>query len=113
MGFFSWLGSLLDQFVAWLGRMFMAFFKAFLKLLEGIWTYLIAPVLRAAFGIVNALYVIFYAGTRRLAEVIMEIWDPNHMRKPSQVFKLQKAPSNSPLPERRSDAKVMVLNNSY
>ena len=40
----------------------------------------------------------------------MEIWDPRYASsKPSEVFKLQQAPQDSPLPAKRSEAKILKL----
>lgn len=109
MGLFSWLGSLLDQLVAWLGSVFAAFFEALMWALEKVWETVVAVALIAAFGVVATLYVIFYAGAA-LGETMMEIWDPSYFNsKPSQVFKLRQAPQSSPLPTTRSEAKVLVL----
>ncbi|MEC4983540.1 MAG: hypothetical protein SAJ37_17170 [Oscillatoria sp. PMC 1068.18] len=108
MGFFGWLGSLVDELVAWLGRVFLAFIEALANVLQAIWYTSIASVLIAAFGAVATLYVIFYAGFL-LGETIMEIWDPRYLYKESQVFELRQAPANSPLPNNRSKAKVLEL----
>ncbi len=71
----------------------------------------VAVALIAAFGYVESLYVIFYAGAI-LGETIMEIWDPQYLdSKPSQVFILKQAGKVVPLPEQRSETKVLVLEN--
>lgn len=110
MGFFTWLGSLVDELIAWLGRVFLAFIEALARVLEAIWKTAVATVLIAAFGSVATLYVIFFAGLV-LGETMMEIWDPNYPNKQSQVFKLKQAPQSSPLPTNRSEAKVLDLQN--
>lgn len=111
MGFFTWVGSLIDQFIEWLGEKVRSFIKALVKVLEKIWETVVAAALIAAFGLVATLYVIFYAGTM-LGETIMEIWDPRYANsKPSQVFKLKQAPQNSPLPKYREEAKKLELEN--
>lgn len=115
MGFFTWLGSqvgyLVDQMIDWLGEVFRWFVESLINALEKIWNTVIASALYAAFGAASVFYVIFYAGTK-LGETIMEIWDPDyHKAKPSQVFKLQQAPRNSPLPTQRSEAQVLRLEN--
>jgi len=111
MGFFSWLGELLDQLLDWLGRAVKVFLEGLIYLLQELWETVIVAALAAAFGFVAVLYVIFYA-VGLLGETIMEIWDPNYYdSKPSQVFKMKQAPQNSPLPKRRSDAKVLTLGN--
>lgn len=109
MGFFGWLGSLVDQLLEWLGRVVATFINALAYALEKIWETAVATVLIAAFGYVATLYVIFYAGAV-LGETIMEIWDPEYYdSKPSQVFKVKQAPQDSPLPANRSDAKILEL----
>ncbi|MFY7883441.1 MAG: hypothetical protein ACOVOV_01210 [Dolichospermum sp.] len=110
MGFFAWLGSLVDELIEWLGEVFLAFIKALARVLEAIWYTAVATVLIAAFGALATLYVIFYAGAL-LGETMMEIWDPGYPAKQSQVFKLKQAPQSSPLPTNRSEAKVLELEN--
>jgi len=111
MGLFSWLGDLLDQLINWLGRIVKAFLEALIWALEELWNAVVAVALVAAFGYAATLYVVFYAGYA-LGETIMEIWDPHyHDSKSSQVFKLLQAPQDTPLPTRRSEAKVLVLKN--
>jgi hypothetical protein len=115
MGFFTWLGSqvdyLIDQMLGWLGEALSWFIESLISALRKIWDTVITTAIYAAFGAASILYVIFYAGAK-LGETIMEIWDPAYYTsKPSQVFKLQQAPQNSPLPTQRSEAKVLVLEN--
>ncbi len=113
MGFFSWLGSLFDQLIGWLGRVVAAFLEALVWAIQRIWEAVVAVALIAAFGYASVLYVIFYAGYA-LGETIMEIWDPRYYdSKPSQVFKVKQAPKNTPLPTSRSAAKVLTLGNWY
>ena len=112
MGFFSWLGQLLDKLVDWLGKAAKFFLEALIWALQKVWETAVATALIAAFGVVGTLYVIFYAGYA-LGETFMEIWDPRNLNKPSRTFTLQQAPQNSPLPEKRSDAKVLTLENWY
>ncbi|EDN70600.1 hypothetical protein BGP_2639 [Beggiatoa sp. PS] len=113
MGFFSWLGNLLDQLVDWLGRAVKAFLEGLMWALQKLWDAVVATALKVAFGFVVTLYIIFYAGVA-LGETIMEIWDPSYVNsKPSQVFKMKQAPQNSPLPKKRSEAKVLTLENWY
>jgi hypothetical protein len=109
MGFFSWLGGLLDQLVSWLGKAVKAFLEGLVWALQKVWNTVIKLALIAAFGPVATLYVIFYAG-KALGETMMEIWDPHYLdSKPSQVIKVKKAPQDSPLPKQRSEAKVLTL----
>ena len=111
MGFFTWLGSLVDQLIEWLGRAVKDFIDALVLTLQRLWETVIVGALIAAFGLVATLYVIFYAGAV-LGEIIMEIWDPNYYSsKPSEVFILEEAPKDSPLPDKRSDAKRLKLKN--
>ncbi len=111
MGFFSWLGDLFDQLLAWLGRAVKAFLEGLIWLLQNLWEAIVFTSLVAAFGFVPTLYVIFYAGAV-LGKTIMEIWDPSHYdSKPSQIFELKQAPQDSPLPSSRSEAKVLTLEN--
>jgi hypothetical protein len=111
MGFFAWVGSLIDQLIEWLGRVVKAFIEALVWGLQKLWETVIVGVLIAAFGLVATLYVIFYAGAI-LGETIMEIWDPRYYNtKPSQVFTLEQAPQGSPLPTNRSEAKTLKLDN--
>ncbi|NEO57935.1 MAG: hypothetical protein F6K54_35705 [Okeania sp. SIO3B5] len=111
MGFFAWVGSLIDQFLSWLGEVVRYFIEALVYALQKIWETFVVGVLIAAFGAGATLYVIFYAGAV-LGETIMEIWDPRYTNsKPSEVFTLKQAPQDSPLPEYRSEAKVLELEN--
>lgn len=115
MGFFAWVGGLIDELVAWLGRACKAFIEGLVWALEKIWQTAVVSVLIAAFGAVATLYVIFYAGFL-LGETIMEVWDPRYSNsKPSEVIAvkqsptLRPAPQNSPLPTQRSEARVLIL----
>ncbi|ROI10199.1 hypothetical protein ACLB6K_13595 [Microcystis aeruginosa FACHB-524] len=110
MGFFAWLGSLVDELIEWLGEVWSNFVQALVNKIQAIWYTEIAPVLREAFGILShiTLYVIYYAGAK-IDEIIKEVWDPRYPQKQSQVFILKKAPQNTPLPKYRSDAKVLEL----
>lgn len=111
MGFFAWLGSLIDELIEWLGEVFRAFINALVNSLKAIWYSEVAPILTAFFGYLDVtLYVIFYA-TALLGVTMMEIWDPRYPNKQSQVFKLKQAPQNSPLPTNRSEARVLELEN--
>jgi len=122
MGFFTWLGKRLDRLAesvldwlvevtTWVFEQLAIFITALFEKLQKIWPALVAPVLAAVFGEISVLYVIFYAGAV-VAQTIMEIWDPLKINnKPSQVFKLEEAPLNSPLPEVRSEARVLKLEN--
>ncbi len=119
MGLFAWLGGLVDQLLDWLGRAVKAFIDALVWALQRLWKTVIVGVLIAAFGFVDTLYVIFYAGAA-LGETIMEVWDPNYYSsKPSEVFVVEKAPTfspvyqDSPLPKNRSEAKRLKLQNYY
>lgn len=60
MGFFTWVGSLVDQLIEWLGRAVKAFIDALVWTLQRLWETVILGVLIAAFGLVATLYVIFY-----------------------------------------------------
>ncbi|MEB3179463.1 MAG: hypothetical protein VKL59_10580 [Nostocaceae cyanobacterium] len=106
MGFFSWLGGLLDELIAWLGRAFLDFINNLLEIIEAVWYTAIATVLLAAFGAATTLYVIFSAG-RTLTETLMEIWDPRYENKPSQVFSIEKAPGKA-LPKKRSEVTTVL-----
>ncbi len=111
MGFFTWVGSLIDQLIEWLGRAVAAFINALVDLIKALWETVIVTALIAAFGLVATLYVIFYAGAV-LGETIMEIWDPAYYSsKPSEVFVLEQAPQNTPLPTNRNAAKRLKLQN--
>lgn len=117
MGFFTWVGSLVDQLIEWLGRALKAFIDGLMSVLKRLWDTVIVTSLIAAFGFVTTLYVIFYAGYF-LGETIMEIWDPNYYSsKPSEVYDLGPAPTfspasqDSPLPTNRSQAKILKLQN--
>jgi len=109
MGFFTWLGSLADQLLEWLGRALKAFIDALIYVLEKIWETAVATVLIAAFGFIATLYVIFYTGYL-LGETIMEIWDPRS-NKPSEVFKLKQAPKGAALNKTRNEARILELSN--
>lgn len=109
MGFFAWVGSLVDQLLEWLGEAVKAFINALVSTLKKLWETVVVAALIAAFGAVATLYIIFYAGSV-LGETIMEIWDPTYYTsKPSEVFKVKQAPQNSPLPTNRSKAKILEL----
>lgn len=111
MGLFQWLGKLLDDLISWLGRAVAAFLEAFVNALQAIWNVAITSVLIAAYGYVSVLYAIFYAGAV-LGETIMEVWDPRFATtRESQVFRVKQAPMKSPLPTRRSNEHVIVLEN--
>jgi len=134
MGFFTRLGTWLDRVAesvfnwlvdatTWIIERLFAFVETLFEALQNIWSSEIASVLLEAFGIKDFLHVIFYA-TKIAGWVIMEIWDPSYIystSKPSQVFKVQQAqalritqaPKNSPLPQHRSEAKVLKLENYY
>jgi predicted membrane chloride channel (bestrophin family) len=108
MGIFQWLGSLLDQLISWLGRLVAAFLEALVLVIEALWYSVISVTLLAAFGAVTVLYAIFYA-TAVAGETLMEVWDPRYVdQKPSEVFKIKQAPQQSPLPTKRSEAKVLA-----
>jgi len=124
MGFFTWLGSWLDRLAesvfdwlvdvtTWVVEKLIIFVKTLFQKLQKIWPTLVAPVLIAAFGELSVLYVIFYAGAV-LSQTMMEIWDPLKVNsKPSEVFKFEQAPQNSPLPKSRTEARVLELENWY
>jgi len=124
MGFFTRLGSWIDRLAesvfdwlvdvtTWVVERLMFFIQTLFEKLQKVWSTLVAPVLAAAFGEISVLYVIFYSGAI-LGQTIMEIWNPlNVNSKPSQVFKLEQAPQHSPLPELRSEARVLKLENCY
>jgi hypothetical protein len=111
MGLFAWLGSLLDQLIAWLGRSVADFLEALVYAIQAVWYTAIASVLIAAFGAGVVLYAIFLA-TEIAGEILMEVWDPRYYdSKPSEVFIIEQAPQNPPLPTQRSQAKVLSLKN--
>ncbi|HIK09667.1 MAG TPA: hypothetical protein IGS52_05275 [Oscillatoriaceae cyanobacterium M33_DOE_052] len=111
MGFFAWLGGLVDQFIEWLGQAIAAFARALVSIIQAVWYTAMVGVLIAAFGYASTLYAIFYAGAI-LTETLMEVWDYRYSNKPAQVFSVEKAPANTPLPRYRSEVtKVMALTN--
>ncbi|MCT7969810.1 hypothetical protein NG799_26195 [Laspinema sp. D1] len=118
MGFFAWVGGLIDELLAWLGRACKAFIEGLVWALEKIWQTAVVSLLFTAFGAVATLYVIFYAGFL-LGETIMEVWDPRYANsKPSEVINVKQsspvlglAPQNSPLPTQRSEARILTLEN--
>ena len=111
MGFFGWLGSLLDQLIAAIARVFAAFLEALVIAIQAIWYAAIASVLISAFGTGVVLYAIFLAGAIA-GETLMEVWDPRYYNtKQSQVFSIRQPPQNSPLPTQRSQSKVVILEN--
>ena len=109
MGIFTWLGDLADQLLAWLGRTLKAFIDALLSALKSIWKNQVVSVLKAVFGFVNYLYMIFYKGDS-LGETIMEIWNPNSNTS-SEVFKMIQAPLGATLNKNRKEAKILQLTN--
>jgi len=111
MGLFSWLGSLLDQLISWLGRAVATFLEALVTAIQAVWYAAIASVLVSAFGAGVVLYAIFIAGAVA-GQTLMEVWDPRYYNtKPSQVFSITQAPGNSPLPTQRSSAQKVALKN--
>ncbi|MBW4479359.1 MAG: hypothetical protein KME54_21515 [Tolypothrix brevis GSE-NOS-MK-07-07A] len=111
MGLFTWLGSLLNQLITWLGKVVAAFLEALMWAIQAVWDTAIASVLIVAFGADIVLHAIFYAGAIA-GETLMEVWDPRyHNSKPSEVFSVTQAPQDSPLPTQRSKAKVVALKN--
>ncbi|WP_017721049.1 hypothetical protein [Kamptonema formosum] len=111
MGFFAWLGGLVDQLIDWLGRAAAAFVISLVSIIQAVWHTAIVGVLIPAFGMADILCAIVYAGAI-LTETLMEIWDPKSLNKPSQLFSIEQAPENTPLPKQRSEVtKVMVLKN--
>ncbi len=117
MGLFTWLGSLLNQLITWLGKAVAAFLEALMWAIQEVWDTAIANVLIVAFGADIVLHAIFYAGAIA-GETLMEVWDPRHYNsKPSQVFSVRQtsgpqfsqALQDSPLPTQRSEAKVLTL----
>lgn len=109
MGLFQWLGKLLDDLIDWIGEKAKVFLERLMRALQEVWETVVAAALLAAFGYVPVLHVIFYAAA--VAGVtMMEVWDPKYYKeKPSEVFKLKQAKQNSPLPKKRSEAKVLTL----
>jgi len=126
MGFFNWLGRVAESVINWLVdtttwiiERLIDFVQTLFQALQNIWSSKVASVLLEAFGVKDFLHVIFFAA-KTVGWVIMEIWDPSYVySKPSQVFKVQQtqalrmtpAPKGSPLPQQRSDAKVLRLEN--
>ena len=109
MKLFQWLGKLLDDLLDWLGQAVRAFLEELVSALQIIWETAVAGLLLTAFGTVAVLYVIFYAGAV-LGETIVEFWDPlKYDTTPSEIFRLEQAPQDSPLPTKRSDAKKLQL----
>jgi hypothetical protein len=83
------------------------------SLLEPIWDSEIAPVLIREFGQNTPLSVIFYQG-KYSGEVLMEIWDPLHVKnKSSQVFAIRGVPKSEVrcFATSRQQAQVLNLNN--
>lgn len=80
MGFFGWLGGVVDDFVDWLGRAFMAFINALVEILESIWDSIIEPLIQGILGYVRVVSFIIF---EQLDEVIIQIWDPNNRQKGS------------------------------
>ena len=111
MRLFQWLGKLLDDLIYWLGEVVKIFLQDLVWDLQRLWETAIAAALTAAFGTTAVLYVIFYAGVV-LGETIMEVWNPaKYNSRPSEVFNLQQAPQDSPLPTSRREAKILILEN--
>ena len=87
MGFFGWLGSLVDQLLEWLGSAFKFFINALVSELESLWKTVIRSALIAAFGFVAILYVIFYIVN---GETIAEFWDAEQNTIPPIRFKVKR-----------------------
>ncbi|MCV3217397.1 hypothetical protein OGM63_28470 [Plectonema radiosum NIES-515] len=111
MGLFTWLGSILDELISWLGKEVADFLEGLLYAIQAVWDVAIASVLISVFGADAVLYAIFIRG-EIAGETLMEIWDPRyHDSKPSQVFTIKQAPQDSPLPTQRSESKKVALEN--
>ena len=109
--FFHFLANLFDAMIEWLGEEVTSFLQKLIDKLQSIWETQIRTALLTAFGDTSVLYIIFYAG-EAIGETIMEIWDPRYYdSKPSQVFQLKQYPIDNPLPKRRQDARVLMLEN--
>ena len=110
MSVLSWFKELFTQLVAWLGEAVARFVEDLLRVMENAWSSWILPALQKAYGAVSSYYVIFYRSAKKLYETCVEIWNPQALHtRPSRVFRLKQAPANTPLPSRREDARVMVL----
>ena len=108
MSFFGWLGNLFNQLVDWLGRAFSTFIEKLVNAFSYLWR-TISESLYEIYGFVNYFYVIFY---QNYGKVMMELWDPKQINKPSHVFDIKEAPQGVPLPPIRGDAKVLTLTSS-
>ncbi|WP_143046498.1 CHAT domain-containing protein [Trichormus sp. NMC-1] len=109
-GLFTFLGELFDDLIKWLGKKCVDFIQKLIDNLQLVWQS-ISSTLLIAFGNVPVLYGIFYAESMQ-GETLMEIWDPAYYdSKPSQVFSVRQYPIDNPLPTRRSDARVLMLEN--
>jgi hypothetical protein len=87
MGFFGWLGGLVDDFLSWLGNSFIAFINAVVERLESIWDK-IQPRIEKILGYVQVLSFIII---EELGEIIIELWDPNNRQKGSVTKSLGKS----------------------
>jgi hypothetical protein len=103
--------SLEKDFIEHFDRVYYAFIKALIISIQAVWYTAIAPVLVAAFGAGVVLYAIFLAGAVA-GETLMEVWDPKyHNSKPSEVFSIRQTPQDSPLPTRRDQSRIVMIEN--
>jgi hypothetical protein len=108
MGFFGWLGSLVDQLFEWLGSVFKVFINALVSALQSLWETVIVSALIAAFGFAVILYVIFYVVN---GKTIAEFWDPQKDEETSSFEISGLAPPGTPIP--RKSSKPMIITPSY
>ena len=107
MGFFGWLGSLVDQLLEWLGSAFKFFINALVSELESLWKTVIRSALIAAFGFVAILYVIFYV---KNGKTMADFWDPQKDKKPSSFVITGLAPPSTPIPRENSQPIIVCAN---
>lgn len=80
MGFFGWLGGLVDDFLSWLGNAFIAFINAVVERLQSIWDSIIEPLIEEVLGYAR---VISFIIIEELNEVVIKLWNPSNRDKGS------------------------------
>lgn len=109
MGFFGWLGSLVDQLIDWLGKALSPFINALVNAISNIWENRIFPALKEAFGYaVGTFYMIIYSLNSR---IITELW-PKNSNQPTQGFEIKGlAPPSTHIPPRGETRILEVTTN--
>ncbi len=85
MGFFGWLGNLVDDFLDWLGEAFRPFINALVEILQSMWDSVIESLIYEYFGDVE---VISFIIIERLGKILIQLWNPKNRQKGSIMEEL-------------------------